>query len=269
MRSYGLSKSRIMSGLQCAKRLYLEVHHPELAEKSADKEALFAVGRQVGELAQTLYPGGTLIDHADDLKGALQETETLLSASGDALLFEAALQHDGVLFRADILAKESNSIRLIEVKSSTKAKDEHYQDCAIQAWVLRNAGYPVDGVELAHLDNTFVYDGNGDYTGLFTHVDLTGEVRALELDVPDWVARSKEILAASVPEVEVGSHCKKPYDCPFMSHCLSEGPEYPLIHMPRGGKLVEDVRLRTMGSLGRDCSQQSYCIPSIRGGQMF
>ena len=88
--------------MQCAKRLYLEVHHPKLAEESAHKQERFDVGRQVGELARTLYPGGTLIDHADDLKGALQETETLLSASGDALLFEAALQHDGVLFRAEI-----------------------------------------------------------------------------------------------------------------------------------------------------------------------
>ncbi len=74
MRSYGLSKSRIMSGLQCAKRLYLEVHHPELAEKSAGKEALFEVGHQVGELARTLYPGGTLIGDGGDLKAALEET---------------------------------------------------------------------------------------------------------------------------------------------------------------------------------------------------
>lgn len=55
MRSRGLSKSRIMAGIQCSKRLYLETYHRELAEESADKEALFKVGHQVGALARTLW----------------------------------------------------------------------------------------------------------------------------------------------------------------------------------------------------------------------
>ena len=41
MRSRGLSKSPIMAGIQCSKRLYLETYHRELVEESADKEALF------------------------------------------------------------------------------------------------------------------------------------------------------------------------------------------------------------------------------------
>ncbi len=102
MRSRGLSKSKIMAGIQCPKRLYLETYHPELTEKSADKEALFEVGHQVGELARTLYPGGTLID-GGDLKGALKETEAALKVANDSVFFEATLQHEGVLFRADIL----------------------------------------------------------------------------------------------------------------------------------------------------------------------
>ncbi|MFQ5757504.1 MAG: DUF2779 domain-containing protein, partial [Acidiferrobacterales bacterium] len=183
MRSRGLSKSRIMAGIQCPKRLYLETYHRELAEGSADKQERFAAGRRVGELARTLYPGGTLID-GGDLKGALEETEAGLKVANDAVFFEATLQHEDVLFRADILAKEAERTELSEVKSSTTVKDEHVQDCAIQAWVLRGAGYPADTVALVHIDNTFVYGGDGDYTGLFAQEDITGEVRALELDVP-------------------------------------------------------------------------------------
>ncbi len=55
-------------------------------------------------------------------------------------------KHERVLFRADILSKEAERTQLSEVKSSTSVKDEHVQDCAIQAWVLRGAGYPVDTV---------------------------------------------------------------------------------------------------------------------------
>ncbi len=240
MRSRGLSKSKIMAGIQCPKRLYLETYHRELAEESADKEALFKAGHQVGEFARTLYPGGTLID-GGDLKGALKETEAALKVANDAVFFEATLQHEGVLFRADILSKEAERTELSEVKSSTSVKNEHVQDCAIQAWVLRGAGYPVDTVALVHIDNSFVYGGDGDYTGLFARVDLTGEVRALEHDVPGWVDQCKQALAGDMPDVKVGPHCKKPYVCPFMAHCNGEQPEYPVSKLPHGGKVVQQL----------------------------
>ena len=47
-----LSKSRLISAWQCSKKLYLEVHNPELAETSSLAESLFATGNQVGEIAQ-------------------------------------------------------------------------------------------------------------------------------------------------------------------------------------------------------------------------
>ncbi len=241
MRSRGLSKSKIMAGIQCPKRLYLETYHRELAEESPDKEESFAVGHQVGELARTLYPGGTLIDHGGDLKGAIEETETALKVANDAVFFEATLQHEGVLCRADILSKEAERTQLSEVKSSTSVKNEHVQDCAIQAWVLRGAGYPADTVALVHIDNTFVYGGDEDYTGLFAQEDITGEVRALEYDVPDWVDRCKQVLAGDMPDVEVGPHCKKPYPCPFLAHCKGKQPEYPVTTLPHGYKVAQEL----------------------------
>ena len=57
----GLSKSRLMSFLQCPKRLWLEKHQPELAQISAATEAAFATGHEIGEdefvtrLARTVY----------------------------------------------------------------------------------------------------------------------------------------------------------------------------------------------------------------------
>ncbi len=61
MRSHGLSKSRILAGIQCPKQLYLKTYHPEVAEESASLQAIFDTGNRVGELARTLYPQGTLI----------------------------------------------------------------------------------------------------------------------------------------------------------------------------------------------------------------
>ena len=50
-----ISKSKLLSFRQCAKRLWLEIHHRELCEDSAGTEASFAVGNQVGDIARQIY----------------------------------------------------------------------------------------------------------------------------------------------------------------------------------------------------------------------
>ena len=58
-----LSKSRCLSGFQCHKRLYLEIHARELAsERDEGTQAVLDTGTRVGELARKRYPGGVLVD---------------------------------------------------------------------------------------------------------------------------------------------------------------------------------------------------------------
>ena len=60
-----LSKSKLLAFRQCPKRLWLEVHSPELREDSSATQASFTVGNQVGDIARKLYDPkskGTLID---------------------------------------------------------------------------------------------------------------------------------------------------------------------------------------------------------------
>lgn len=130
-----LSKSRILSGLQCPKRLYLEVYHPELAVVDARTQSAFQGGHRVGAVARTPWPGGHLIEHDQDLSAALAETERCLAEAPERPLFEATFRHAGVLVRADVPA----GAELIEVKAFTGVKEHHVQDCAIQTWVMGGA----------------------------------------------------------------------------------------------------------------------------------
>ena len=50
-----LSKSKLLAFRQCTKRLWLEIHQPELREDSPETEARFAVGHQVGDIARQLF----------------------------------------------------------------------------------------------------------------------------------------------------------------------------------------------------------------------
>ena len=63
MKPHRLSKSKYLSGLQCDKRLWLEIHSPELIPPTPpSQERIFSQGTYVGEIARERFPGGTLID---------------------------------------------------------------------------------------------------------------------------------------------------------------------------------------------------------------
>lgn len=238
-----LSKSKIMAGLQCRKRLWLEVHKPELAEISAATEQLFLGGHFVGAAAQGLHPGGIQIETEGDLAEALRQTRQLLLASPESTLFEATFQHAGVLVRADIFSTKSGIRRLVEVKSATTLKDNYVPDAAVQHWVLKGAGFAPDTVELAHIDNSFVYSGGNDYQGLFRHCDLMEQVRGMEAEVEGWVEDFKRVLGGDEPKIEVGSQCAQPYPCPFLSHCnpAASQTEYPVSILPRGSRVAASL----------------------------
>ncbi len=234
-----LSKSRLISAWQCARRLHLEKHHPELGETSSSTEALFAVGNQVGAIAQDIY--GTHdsleIPYNRRLSVAVRQTTKLLADGARFPIFEATFQHDGVLVRVDALLPEGNNgeWRAIEVKSGTSVKDVHIVDCAIQYWVMQNLGLKLTSIALAHIDNQFVYQGDGDYTGLIVEKDVTEQVLEFVDRVPELVTKARVAVSGGVPEVPVGAHCSSPYECQFMGHCWPMDTEYPVIGL-RGGK---------------------------------
>lgn len=49
------SKSKLLAGRQCQKRLWLEVNQPELREESAATQDSFQIGCQVGDIARRIY----------------------------------------------------------------------------------------------------------------------------------------------------------------------------------------------------------------------
>ena len=220
-----LSKSRFTSGLQCHKKLWWEVHEPDALELQPDKvlQDLFDQGRQVGEAARTRYPGGVLIDlphHAGAARVAA--TREALDAGAPAV-FEATFIADDTFVAIDVLEKQKDGYRLTEVKSSTSQKDEHISDVAVQARVAAAYGVKITAAEVLHLNKEFRHPASGD---LFARSDVTGAVAAFLPQVPDEIARQREMLAGPLPDVPVGLHCFEPRECPFMGRCWSDAPDH-------------------------------------------
>jgi CRISPR/Cas system-associated exonuclease Cas4 (RecB family) len=237
-RRFGLSKSKITAFEQCPKRLWLATHRPELAEQDAGAEARFATGNDVGAIARALHPGGFMVD-APNLAAALATTASLVAGGHPGPIFEATFEYDGVLVRVDVLEKrEGGGWAVAEVKSSTSVKDYHRGDLATQVWVLREAGIELRRASIRHIDTSFVLTREGDYRGLFTDVDLLGELEATIAARPALVAEARTVLSGSEPERAMGDHCTSPFPCEFAAYCrraLPPGPEWPVTVLPNGG----------------------------------
>lgn len=228
-----VSKSRILSHQQCPKRLWLERFRPNLAEDDAGSIATMASGHKVGNLAHQIFPGGVLID-SEDMGLALRDTQEVLSNQPDKPIYEATFEHEGVLVRTDILMPEQgHSHSLIEVKSATSVKDYYLNDIAIQAAVTEAAGIRLKRIELAHVDNTFIYTGNENYQGLLKQVDLTDGIRHLKPLVSTWVRAARECLSGPEPKIAPGPQCNCPYSCPFQNYCSPQDLEtFPVELLP-------------------------------------
>lgn len=238
----GLSKTQLLAFKQCPRRLWLEQYHPELEELSDDLDAALETGRIVGALARKLYGPGDEITFETSQRGAISATTALLEAGGNTPIFEATFDHDGLVVQVDVFDRGREPPRLIEVKAAASVKDHYLIDCAIQAWTVEALGRPLGEIAVAHLNGEFVYQGDGDYAGLFVEQDLSEPVRELMGTVPELVEQARITLGAvDEPAVDVGLHCFSPHACPFYAHCAPSQGAYPIMSL--GGNKQRLFRL--------------------------
>lgn len=242
-----LTKSKYLAGLQCPKRLYLAVHRPELATPpDAAARAVLGRGTEVGLLARRLWPGGVAVEpHPGRPEAALARTAALLADPAVPAIFEGALASDGALVRVDILERmpDGRGWRLTEVKASSRVKEVHLDDIALQAHVVEGAGVPLAGVRLLYVNRDYVFDGRAlDLNRYFVGRDVTGDVAPRRARAAEDLAAMREVLEAPAPPpVEPGAHCRTPYPCPFWDHCTRHKPPRWIFRLPGAGRVAEKL----------------------------
>lgn len=237
--SLALSKSRYLSGLQCALKLWYDGHGRAYAsEITASAQHLFDVGKEVGELARQRHPGGVEVtaDHLHHEDG-VAKTGALMADPSVPAIFEAAFTIGSVRTRVDILARNGSSAwDLIEVKSTLAVKDPHIDDVAIQYWVLTEAGLKVRNAGVLTLNKDHIYRGGAyDVSALFAWNDRTEWLRSMQKAVSGHVEEFLRVLnQPEAPVVAPGDQCFDPYTCPYYEHC-TKGlvvPEHPVDELP-------------------------------------
>lgn len=222
-----LSKSRFLSGLQCHRQLHWRVHEPRAPElrPGPSLQAVFDIGRRVGERARQEFQGAVLIPlDRRRVADAIAATKQALEQSATAVL-EASFLQDGVFVAVDALTKEGDRYVLTEVKANTRLKPAHIPDAAIQAHVVERAGLPVARVEVMHLNPAHRHPHDGP---LFLRDDITDAVAELRPDIPARIEAQLRMLHGPLPDVEPGDHCSSPRLCPFLERCHVPRPDHPI-----------------------------------------
>lgn len=227
-----LSKSLYTRGLQCHKSLYLHKYQPDLrGEPTPELVALWKSGHEVGDLAHMLFPGGVVVPF-DGLTGEEQLAKTREEIDrGTKAIYEATFSFDDVFVKADIIVRNRGYWDLYEVKSSTSVKEQHWDDVAVQYYVLSGCGLPVDKAYLVHINNAYVRDGDIVPEELFTIQDITGIVKEKQASIPETLAEMRTMLRGREPKIDIGPHCEDPYPCDFMDYCWQHVPEHSVFSL--------------------------------------
>jgi hypothetical protein len=249
-----LSKSRLKRGLQCSKSLYLTLFKKELEpEVNAATQLNFDEGNEVGELARKQFPNGVLIGFQPWERDEACEATRQAIVSGATEIFEAAFSANGLYARVDVLRRKNFSEEwdLIEVKKSSKVKEEHLEDVSIQALTLEEAGIKVKSYQVMHLNPSCFFP---DLSNLFAVADVTEAVKATVPELRKKIHVLQQLVASGVePKQEVGPHCDDPNPCAFREHCWKDFPRPNVFELPgigpvggwkliKGGKtLISDL----------------------------
>lgn len=224
--AHTLSKSTFLKGLQCRKALWLNRYQPNLRDEiTADQQAVFDRGHDVGKLARDLFPGGEDSSPENkDYAGAVKRTAELIE-NGATIIYEAAFLYNGVLCLGDILVKGRGGWKLYEVKSSTGLKDVYLPDAAVQYYIMTGCGIKLTDIYIVYLNNQYVRQGNLDLNQLFTIESVLDQVESMQVEIAEQVDELKKVLSRKkVPDIDIGPHCSDPYDCDFTGHCWEHVP---------------------------------------------
>jgi len=119
-----LTKSDFKVARTCPTKLYYKkLRYPSLLDDDPYLEFLADGGYMVEKMAKLLYRDGHELGNWDKPERAFTETSTALQA-GDGTFFEATVIHKKLLARIDILRREGNVLKLIEVKSTSIDSEE-------------------------------------------------------------------------------------------------------------------------------------------------
>jgi hypothetical protein len=232
-----LSKSLYTKGIQCPKALWLKKYNKKVLTPPDDSAlARFDTGNEVGDLACKLFPNGVEIAYTKNFDEMINQTKKHID-DRIKYIYEATFSFNGILVMVDVLEiHEDGEVSIYEVKSSSSVKDIYVHDTSIQAYVLKQMDFSIKTANVVHINSSYVRGDTLKLNELFTIADVTQEVVDLQINIPTILKEFATVLEDKInePNIDIGSHCKKPYECDAKYYCWKvqrQIPEYSIFNI--------------------------------------
>ena len=224
-----LSKSRYCKVVQCEKIIWLNKYKPECAVFE-DKEAIFATGREVGELAKGLFGDYEDIEFDKNLSVMIEKTDKLMQDKPNVIT-EASFSYDNNFCSVDILKNDVDGVEIYEVKSSTNLEKHpiYLDDVAYQYFVLSSLGLNVKKACIVLINNKYKLEQELDINQLFRFEDVTDIAILKQDEIRDNIGLINNYMGMygkdNEPQKGIGEHCCNPYSCEFWQYCTRDLPK--------------------------------------------
>lgn len=228
-----ITQTQILSHLNCARHTWLKKHKKELANDLNEGDG---VGRHFIDEAYDLLGKG--IFAGENWDQALINTAAAHKSELSSPLFRGAYKAQELTVRVDAVMPNNNGLTLVRICPHASVKERSLIECAIQYWVMREAGYVVDQVVVIHINSAFEFTGHINKNFL-SQIDVTKTVQDLASKVPSWHQDTKQTLGGDLPKMDACCTRKQGDSCSFGHVCMEERDEFPLSILPGGGKIVK------------------------------
>ena len=159
------------------------------------------------------------------------------------ILIQPTHTHENYKARTDILILNPNTNKwdMYEVKSSTSVKPIHRYDVTFQYLVFKEK-YDIGDTYILHLNKEYIKDGDIYLTELFISENVNEYVKKYKEEVIQ--ERYNAYLISKMKEGKDIPNCIKPKDCPCISLCHPQLPEYSIYdinNLTRSEKKIREL----------------------------
>ena len=219
-----LTKSNYLSGLQCARLLWITKNDksrvPELTEM---EKAKFNEGYLVEELAQSTFTEKIDLSKLD-FNEQIEKTKEVLKKR--ITLFQASFLVDDLYSRADIIFPVGNDEwDIIEIKSSTEVKDIHLDDLSFQKYVYEKSGLNIRKCIVMHVNPEYVRQGNLEPKEFLMQTDASEKVEEVILGIEERTENMLEIIKGECPSFSIDDLITIEYDSFVKDEFLDSFPD--------------------------------------------
>lgn len=239
--NYTLTKTKIIYGQTCQKKLWFDFREPIINDSSRIR-----LGNRFEKIVKEKYGKDLKIldlsnKNENSLKESIEQTQIAIKNKDVDLIYEGHFLKFDTFVRTDILKKNEKGWDLYEIKATGdirekngEFKDKYIKDVAIQAYIAESCDIKLTSINIIYINKNFVYLGNQNYQELDKFENITDEVikekENIIIDI-EFFKKLKEDKFP-LPIVSMGSQCKNP-TCNYFSKCESLLPDNSITILPR------------------------------------